>query len=221
MLSSRALNRSTAGCITEWMRWWFFSGSASSSPTIVSISSPRSTSNGPSSAWVSYSRCGSVGGATVRTYHGCERLLDRLGRVAEVEHERAGLVGVRAVQPRQRLHGGEAGEGLVDVHRVELRLVEAGLVLLGDDEDLPVVGVEPLGRLRLGEPVDPRLGPLLPLVVELAGERAQHADVADAVLGAVLVERPLVPQRVEPGGGDHHRLRLAADLARRRGSGSG
>jgi hypothetical protein len=86
---------------------------------------------------------------------GGERLLDRLGRVAEVEHERAGLVGVRAVQARQRLHGGEAGEGLVDVHRVELRLVEAGLVLLGDDEDLPVVGVEPGGRLRLGEPVDP------------------------------------------------------------------
>ena len=143
---------------------------------------------------------------------GSERLLDRLGRVAEVEHERAGLVGVRAVQAGQRLDGGETGEGLVDVHRVELRLVEAGLVLLGDDEDLPVVGVEPGRRLRLGEPVDPRLGPLLPLVVELAGEGAQHADVADAVLGAVLVERPLVPQGVEPGGGDHHRLRLAADL---------
>lgn len=99
---------------------------------------------------------------------GGERLLDRLGGVAEVEHERAGLVGVRAVQAGEGLDGGETGEGLVDVHRVELRLVEAGLVLLGDDEDLPLVGIEPGGRLRLGEPVHSRLGPLLSFVLELA-----------------------------------------------------
>ena len=37
-------------------------------------------------------------------------------------------------------------------------------------------------------------------------------DVADAVLGAVPVERLLVAHRVQPGRGDDHRLGLAADL---------
>ena len=63
------------------------------------------------------------------------------------------LGGVGAVEPRQGLHGVEPGERLVDVHRVELRLVEAGLVLLGDHQDLLLVGVELVGGLGLGEAV--------------------------------------------------------------------
>ncbi|MEM1332463.1 MAG: hypothetical protein AAGG08_03305 [Actinomycetota bacterium] len=128
---------------------------------------------------------------------GFERLLDLLVGVAEVEDERAGLGRVGPVQPGEGLHGGEPGEGLVDVHGVEPRLIESGLVLLGDDEDLPVVGVELGGRLGVGEAVDLRLGPLLAVVLERPGEGDEHTDVADSVLPAVLVERPLVPQSVE------------------------
>ena len=58
-----------------------------------------------------------------------------LGLVAEVEDERVGLLGVDPVEPRQGLDGREPDERLVDEHRVEQRLVVAGLELLGDDQD--------------------------------------------------------------------------------------
>ena len=51
---------------------------------------------------------------------------------------------------RERLHGVQPGQHLVDVHRVQQRLVEAGLELLGHDQHLVVVAAEPLRRLRLG-----------------------------------------------------------------------
>ena len=63
-----------------------------------------------------------------------------------------------AVQPGQRLHGIQPGEDLVHVHRVQQRLVEAGLELLGDDQHLVVVVAESLGGLGFGEPVHPLLG---------------------------------------------------------------
>ena len=53
----------------------------------------------------------------------------------------------------------EPGERLVDVHRVQQRLVEAGLELLGDDQHLVVVASSnALGGLGLGEAVHVRLG---------------------------------------------------------------
>jgi hypothetical protein len=86
----------------------------------------------------------------------CRR--DLVGIVDEVEDEGAVLVRVRAVESGQRLYRGETGEGLIDVHRVELRLVEPGLKLLGDNHDLVIVAVEPLSGLRLRKAVAPCLG---------------------------------------------------------------
>jgi hypothetical protein len=53
----------------------------------------------------------------------------------EVEHEHVVLLRVRAVQARERLHGLDAGERLVHVHRVQQRLVVAGLELVGADQE--------------------------------------------------------------------------------------
>jgi len=73
--------------------------------------------------------------------------------VAEVEDECVGLVGVDPVEPRQGLDRGQPDEDLVDEHRVEERLVIAGLELLGHDED-PELGLGEAGRrLALGEAV--------------------------------------------------------------------
>ena len=160
---------------------------------------------------MSYSRLGSVGGATVAVYHGGEGVADVVAVVAEVEHERAILAVVDAVEPGQGLHGGEPAERLVDVHRVQQRLVEAGLVFLRDDEDLPVVSCELLGGLRLREAVHVRLGPVLHPGQHRAGERDEHPDVI-AVFAAVAGERLLVADGVQPGGGGHHRLGPAVDL---------
>ena len=69
------------------------------------------------------------------------------------------MPGGHAVESGEGLHGVEPLEGLVDEHRVEVGLVEAGLELLGDDEDLVVAGaervgtLEPLRGLGVGEPI--------------------------------------------------------------------
>ena len=76
---------------------------------------------------------------------GPERLLDLIRLVHKIQNEGVFLAGSRAVQPRQRLHGLHVRQPLVDVHRVQQRLVEARLVLLGDDQNLVLVGREPLG----------------------------------------------------------------------------
>ena len=74
-------------------------------------------------------------------------MVDLLALVDEVQDEGVLLAGRRAVEARERLHGLHAGEALVDVHRVQQGLVEAGLVFLGDQQDLVVVACELLGQL--------------------------------------------------------------------------
>ena len=95
---------------------------------------------------------------------------------------------------------------------MEERLVEAGLELLSDDQNLIVAGAEPLRDLRRGEAVHPLLGVADPLVVHPAGKGHQRVEVRVALLGDVLVQRLLVADGVEAGGGDHHGLGLSADL---------
>ena len=63
---------------------------------------------------------------------------DVLGVVYEVEHEGRVFPRDHAVQARKRLYRLHAVESLVDVHRVQQRLVEPGLVLVGDQQDLVI-----------------------------------------------------------------------------------
>ena len=74
-----------------------------------------------------------------------EGLPDLVGLVGEVEHHRARLARVRAVQAGQRLHRVHPAELLVHIHRVEQWLVETGLKLVGDDQEAVVRFLE-LGR---------------------------------------------------------------------------
>jgi hypothetical protein len=52
--------------------------------------------------------------------------------------------------------------------------------------------------LGVGEAVHLGFGEVDAVVVDRAGERDEHGDVAVAVCGEVLVERPLVPHGMEP-----------------------
>ena len=63
-----------------------------------------------------------------------ERIDDGFGVVAEVQDEGVLLQRVDAVEPGERLDGGEPHQDLVHVHRVQQWLVEAGLELLRHDE---------------------------------------------------------------------------------------
>ena len=110
------------------------------------------------------------------------------------------LPGCGPVQARERLHGLDAGEPLVDVHRVQQRLVEAGLVLLGHEQHLVLVGRELLGQLasrgcRRSCPASVYSTSGV-RVLDRAGERHQRLDVGVALLLDVVVERLLVADRV-------------------------
>ena len=76
--------------------------------------------------------------------------LDLVQFVGEVDHRRALLLCVRAVEARERLHRVHATQLLVHVDRVEQRLVEASLELVGDDQEAVLGAFEDLRRLRLG-----------------------------------------------------------------------
>lgn len=68
--------------------------------------------------------------------------MDVVGFVHEVQDERIFLAGAGAVEARERLHGLDAIKPLVHVHRVQKRLIEAGLVFLGHKQQLVLFGRE-------------------------------------------------------------------------------
>ena len=98
---------------------------------------------------------------------------------------------------------------LVDVHRVQQRLVEAGLVLLGHEEHVVVRRGEALRQFLLADAVVHLLFGVgdarQPVVLHRARERHQRADGV-ALPADVAVEALLVADRFEAGTGDHHRL---------------
>ncbi|MEE8526764.1 MAG: hypothetical protein V3T72_22755 [Thermoanaerobaculia bacterium] len=133
-------------------------------------------------------------GALVVVLEGVE---DGVGVVGEVEDQSAVLVGVGAVEPRQGLHRVDASELLVDVHGVEKRLIEAGLELLGDDQEAVGIGVEGGGGLALRHAVEAGLG--VGLAVFGVGDSVGEGD-------QVLVGQPAFLQAVAEGEGVAHRV---------------
>ena len=59
---------------------------------------------------------------------------DVVALVDEVEYEGLLLAPVHPVEAREGLHGLDAGQPLVDVHGAQQGLIEAGLVLVGDNQ---------------------------------------------------------------------------------------
>ena len=136
---------------------------------------------------------------------------DRLAVVLEVEHEAVVLLRVRAVEPRQRLHRLDARERLVHVHRVQQRLVVAGLELVGADQEAVRIGLDLGGDVAARKPVERRLAHLGAAVLVLAGEGDDRLVRALALHqirleGVEVLDRPLDAAR------HHHRPRLPADL---------
>ena len=73
---------------------------------------------------------------------GLERLEHILGVVHEIQHIGRVLAGMGTVQARERLHGLDARQPLIDVHPAQQRLIEAGLELVRHQQNLKLVGVE-------------------------------------------------------------------------------
>ena len=138
--------------------------------------------------------------------------LDRVRLVGEVEHHGALLLGrQRAVEPRERLHRVHAAELLVHVHRVQQRLVEAGLELVGDDQEAILRPLEGLRGLRLREAVHPGLGVGLAAVLDRSREGHEGLERIAPLL-EVPVHGELVAHGMQARARHDHRLGPAADL---------
>ncbi len=133
--------------------------------------------------------------------------------VQEVQHEHVVLLGVRPVEARQRLHRLDAGERLVHVHRVQQRLVVAGLELVRADQES---GTDPPGILSAilfdGKPFSLGLADLRPAVLMLPGEGHDGLVGALSLLQVVADGMEVLDGPLDPVG-DDHRPRSAADLA--------
>ena len=117
---------------------------------------------------------------------------------------------MRPVEARQGLHGLDAGEGLVDVHRVQQRLVVPGLELVGADEEAVGVLTDLRGDLAGRKAVQRRLADLRPAEVVVARE-GDDGPVGALALVQIVADGMEVPDGALDAVGDDHRPRLAAD----------
>ncbi|MNO86708.1 hypothetical protein D3C76_781170 [compost metagenome] len=155
---------------------------------------------------------------------GLESRQDLFCLVGEVDDVGLVLTGVGAVQARQCLHRLDARDFLVQVHGHQLGLVEASLILVGDDHHPVVRCVEHLAhvaamqaRIEVGfaELVIGWQARLLHILVwRLAGERHHRLHVVVALALAVVLQRQVVFHRGRAGAGDHHGLGLASEEVR-------
>jgi len=98
---------------------------------------------------------------------------------------------------------------------VEERLVETGLILIGDDEDLVLLSVEDVGEFRLFDAViHPFFRVATTIVLDRPTERDERAEVVSVLLD-IFVNRLLVADCVRPRGRHDHRLGLPTDLVLR------
>jgi len=104
-----------------------------------------------------------------------KRLLNRLGVVLEIEHEDIALFWVCPVQARQRLHGLDAAEHPVHIHRVQERFIVAGLEFVGADQKAIRVFLHPVGNIVARKAVELRPADFLAVVFRLAGERMKRS----------------------------------------------
>ena len=160
-------------------------------------------------------RVGHVGqlGLGVVRQEGVENVL-RI--VEEVEDESRLAVAKGTVQARQGLHAVHALQLLVHIHGAQLGLIEAGLVLVGGDHHVEVLGVEGLCQVT---PVQAGIEQAAafrhlfgdhPVRQHTAGEGHQRVHIAVAHLLHIGLHRQLVAHRLLPAAGDHHGLGLAA-----------
>ena len=103
---------------------------------------------------------------------------------------------------------------LVHVHRVQQRLVVAGLELVGADQEAIRVLLDLVGDLARREAVERRLGHLRAAVLVLARE-GDDGLVWALALRQIVADRVVVLDGALDAARHHHRPRLAADLLQR------
>ena len=143
-----------------------------------------------------------------------------MGESEVIDHQPAGLFAKDAVYASDRLHEPVAAHGLVDIHGVERRRVEAGQPHVANDGDLEWIGgiVKPFSKF-----LSPGLVSDVHLPLRRVGGRASHHNFDHALL--VIIVMPLRPQLDNfpvnlhtdpPAHADDHRLAFVLGLAQHR-----
>ena len=136
--------------------------------------------------------------------------------VEEVEDE-GGFARKGAVEPRQGLHAVYAVQFFIDVHGAELGLIKAGLVFIGDDQNVEVSGVE---GFRQVAPVEARIEPTAGfghffrndiIGGDAARKGHQGMHIVIAFFDDVGFEGELVAHGLLAAARDHHGLGLAVE----------
>ncbi len=139
-----------------------------------------------------------------------------LGVVEEVEDEGRLAVAEGTVQTRQGLDAVHTLELLVHVHGAQLGLIEAGLVLVGGDHHVEVLGVEGFREVTPAQAGIEQAAAFRHLFgnhsvrQHAAGEGHQRVHIGVAHLLHIGLHSQLVAHRLLPAAGDHHGLGLAA-----------
>ncbi len=134
--------------------------------------------------------------------------------VDEIQNIGGFFAGIDAIEARQSLHGGDAIEPFIDIHRAQQRLIEAGLKLVGDQQDLKLIAVEgganiAAFQVRVHVTFRKRLRPTL-AIVDFARKRHQCAQII-ALLFDVFVDGQLVAHGSLARIGDDHRFGAAIE----------
>ena len=137
--------------------------------------------------------------------------LDAVRVIHEVEDKHVVLLGMSAVEPGKRLHRLDAGQPLIDVHRVHQRLVVAGLKLVGADQQAIGVLADLVDDLVAWKAVERRLRYLGALVVVFSREGHDRPIRALPLLEISLDGVEILDCALDASG-SHHRACLPADL---------
>ncbi len=122
-----------------------------------------------------------------------EGFLDVLGAVHKIQHKGVFLARRGAIEAREGLHGLDAAERLVHKHGVQLRLVKAGLVFFGHNQDVELFG-EQIRHFAFGNlaPVRGLVQPFFRIacarVFDFAGKGHQSAHIAHAAFAYLPVK---------------------------------
>lgn len=146
-----------------------------------------------------------------------EVLLNIFLFVGKVQNKGIVFAGAGPVEPGEGLHGLDAPKLLIHDHGVQQGLVEAGLILLGNDQDIEVVvefllGLGLLDMAAVGPHVQPRLRVALVPDDDLPGEGHHGLDLGVALLLGIALDGLEIQHRGGPGGRNHHHFAPAVDL---------
>ena len=130
--------------------------------------------------------------------------------VLKVENECVVFLWMRPVEPREGLHRLDVRQGLIDIHRVQQRLIVAGLELVGADQESVWLLLDAFGNVARGKAIEGRLSHFFTAILVLAG-KCDDGTAGALSFAEVLADGVEVLDRAFDAAGHHHGAGLAAD----------